>query len=71
MTIKYVPRSQRLAHGARTAADLAQYSTQESFRASVRFERPAFNRPAFEAAAVGVFFAVVYLGASLALFGSF
>lgn len=50
----YVERSQRLAHGRRTAAELAQYSQQEFVRHSVAIERPRFNRPAFEAAAVGI-----------------
>lgn len=68
--ISYRPRPSRLAHGARTAADLAQYSQAESLRASVKFERPAFNRSAWEAVAVGVFAAAVYALASVAIFGS-
>lgn len=58
--IRYVERSQRRAHGARTAAELAQYSTRESLRASVKFERPAFNRPAWEAVAVGIIGALAF-----------
>lgn len=68
--ISYRPRPSRLAHGARTAADLAQYSQAESLRAAVKFERPAFNRSAWEAVAVGVVFGAVYYVASVALFGA-